>query len=357
MRVGYLSGDFRQHAVSDLLVEVLELHDRARFEIFAYSFGPDDHSPMRARLVNACEHFIDIARNPDDVAAARIRADHLDILIDLNGYTRGARTGVLVRRPCPVQINWLGYPGTMGADFIDYLIADNFIVPPGREAAYSERVRRLPHCYQPNDRKRIVAAPLSRVEYGLPDDAFVFCCFNQAYKITPEVFSVWMSLLRDVPGSVLWLLTDNQWATDNLIGAAQALGIERERLVFAPKLPLAQHLARYRAADLALDTFPYTSHTTASDALWGECLLIALCGETFAARVSGSVLAACDLSELVTYSLDDYARLAKRLALDQRFREGLRARLAVAKTTAPLFDSAVFTRDLEQLYRDIAGQE
>ena len=350
VRIGYFSSDFYEHATAYLLAEILELHDRSRFEIFAYAYGPDDASPMRARLRQACEHFVDIARDPDDVAARRIHADDLDILVDLKGHTMGARGALLARRLCPIQVSWLGYPGTMGASFMDFLIADPFVIPHGQESAYSERILRLPHCYQPNDRQRVITTPLARAEYGLPDNAFVFCCFNQAYKITPEVFACWMRLLGETPASVLWLLADNRWATANLISAAQAHGIASERLVFAPKLPLAQHLARYRAADLALDTFPYTSHTTASDALWGDCLLLALCGETFAARVSGSILAACNLPELVTDSLEDYAQLAQRLASDAPFRKDLRAKLAAAKTTAPLFDSAAFTRDLERLF-------
>ncbi len=356
LRVGYLSADFCEHATAYLMAEVLELHDRSRFEIFAYSYGPDDQGPMRTRLGAACEHFADIGAQPDDVTAQRIRNDQLDILIDLKGYTRGARTALLARRPCPVQVSWIGYPGTMGAAFIDYLVADPFVIPPAHEQFYAERVLRLPHCYQPNDRQRAIPAPLTRAEYGLPEDACVFCCFNQAYKITPEIFAVWMSLLREVPGSVLWLLDDNPWAAANLVRAAQALGIASERLVFAPKLPLAQHLARYRAADLALDTFPCNSHTTASDALWGDCLLVGLCGETFAARVSGSILTACNLPELVTSSLAGYERLALRLATDQPFRDALRAKLQANKLATPLFDSLTFTRDLENLYRDIAGK-
>ena len=244
----------------------------------------------------------------------------------------------------------------MGAAFIDYLIADPFVIPPAHEQFYAERVLRMPHCYQPNDRQRTVAAPLARAEYGLPNDACVFCCFNQAYKITPEIFAVWTNLLREVPGSVLWLLDDNQWAAANLVREAQALGIASERLVFAPKLPLAQHLARYRAADLALDTFPCNSHTTASDALWGDCLLVALCGETFAARVSGSILTACNLPELVTYSLAGYEQLALRMATDQPFRDALRAKLQANKLATPLFDSLTFTRDLENIYHNIAAK-
>ncbi len=356
LRIGYFSSDFQEHAAAYLLAEVLELHDRQRFEIFAYSYGPGDHSPMRARLRQACEHFVDIAWDPDDVVVDRIRGDELDVLVDLKGYTVGARTAILARRPCPVQINWLGYPGTMGAGFMDYLIADSYIIPAEQESAYAERILRLPHCYQPNDRKRPLAEPLSRTQYGLPDEGFVFCCFNQAVKITPEIFACWMSLLRRVPHSVLWLAEDNTWATRNLKDAAQAHGIAPERLVFSPRLPYAQHLARYRAADLALDTFPYTSHTTASDALWSECPLIALCGETFAARVSGSILTACGLPELITYSLPDYEETAYRFASDPDFVHRMRTRLSSAKAGAPLFDSAAFTRNLERLYLDLTAQ-
>ena len=247
IRVGYLSSDFYEHATAYLLAEVLELHDRTRFEIFAYSYGPEDHSPMRARLRAACEHFIDIARDPDEVAATRIRRDELDLLIDLKGYTMGARTAILARRPCAIQASWIGYPGTMSADFIDVLIADSFIIPPDREVDYAERVVRLAHCYQPNDRKRPVATPQTRAHYGLPERGFVFCGFNQTYKITPEIFACWMNLLQATPGSVLWLLEDNATASQNLRAAARAHGVDPTRIVAAPKLPLAEHLEIGRA--------------------------------------------------------------------------------------------------------------
>lgn len=356
LRIGYFSSDFQGHAVGYLVAEVLELHDRQRFEIFAYSYGPADLSPMRARLSQACEHFIDIARDPDDIAVDRIRSDELDVLVDLHGYTVGARTAILAQRPCPVQVNWLGYPGTMGAAFMDYLIADSYLIPAEQESVYAERILRLPHCYQPNDRKRQLAEPLSRAQYGLPDGSFVFCCFNQTVKITPEIFACWMSLLRRVPNSVLWLLEDNPIATRNLGDAARGHGLAPQQLVFAPRLPHAQHLARYRVADLALDTFPYTSHTTASDALWQECPLVALCGDTFASRVSGSILTACGLPELITYSLPEFEDLAYRLAADPDFMRRMHARLSSAKASAPLFDSETFTRDLERLYFDLAAQ-
>ena len=356
VRIGYLSSEFHEHATAHLLTGVLEQHDRAQFEIFAYSYGPDDHSPMRARVREACEHFTDVAWEPDDLVVNRIEGDALDILVDLKGYTLGSRTTILARRPCAIQVNWLGYPGTMGANCIDYLITDGFIVPPGRESAYSERILRLAHCWQCNDQSRPLIAPLTRAQYGLPDESFVFCCFNQAVKITPEVFACWMKLLQRVPRSVLWLADDNPLATRNLRAAARERGIDLERLVFAPRLPFAQHLARYRAADLALDTFPYTSHTTASDALWLECPLVALCGVTFASRVSGSILTACGLPELITYALPDYEELAYRFGSDPGYTNQVRARLSTVKSSAPLFDAAAFARDLERLYSGLVAQ-
>jgi predicted O-linked N-acetylglucosamine transferase (SPINDLY family) len=354
-RVGYFSADFKEHAVAHLVVEVLELHDRERFEIFAYSYGPDDGSPMRARLRSAVEHFVDVAWDTDDAIASRMREDELDVLVDLKGHTVGHRLSVMARRPCAVQATWLGYPGTTGADFIDYVIGDPFVIPPGAEAHYSERVLRLPHCYQANDRKREIGQARARAEYGLPERCFVFCCFNQSVKVTPEVFARWMSLLHRVQGSVLWLLEDNRWASANLARAARNAGVTEERVVLAPRVPHAEHLARYRAADVALDTFPYTSHTTASDALWMGCPLVALCGDTFAARVSGSILASCGLPDLMTHDLEQYETLAYRLATDCDLYQQMRSRVADARDTAPLFDSASFTRDLERLYSQISN--
>ena len=356
LRIGYLSSDLQEHAAAHLLAEVFELHDRERIEVFAYSHGPDDHDAMRQRLRAACEHFVDIAWEPDDVAAERIREDRLDILVDLKGYTAGDRLTIMARRPCELQVTWLGYPGTTGAAFMDYLIADPFIIPPEQESAYSERIVRLPHCYQPNDRKRAAAEPLRRMDYGIPDRAFVFCCFNQASKITPDVFVVWMRLLRNMPESVLWLVESNRWAKRNLTDAARVHGVAAERLVFAPRLPYAEHLARYRIVDLALDTFPYTSHTILSDALWCGCPTVGLCGETFASRVSGSLLIAAGLPDLVTHTLSDYERLAYRLAEEPSLLQEIRARVAHAKDHSPLFDTTTFTRDLERLYTGLVNQ-
>lgn len=353
VRIGYLSSDFQEHAAAYLIAEVLELHDRSRYEIFAYSYGPQDHSPMRQRLLAACEHFVDIAWDTDDAAAQRIRDDEIDILIDIKGYTVGDRLTIMARRPCEHQVTWLGYPGTTGAPFVDYLIADPYIIRPGEEATCAERVLRMPQGYQPNDRKRQVAQPLSRREYGLPASGFVFCCFNQTYKITPEVYAVWMHLLQQVPHSVLWLVDGGATATRNLSAAALAHGVTAEQLVFAPRRPYSEHLARYRVADLALDTFPYTSHTTLNDALWCGCPTVGLSGDTFAARVAGSILSAAGLRELITPSLTAYEALALRLATDAAALSAVRAKVLQAHDSAAHFDTTQFTRDLENLYQGI----
>ena len=352
VRIGYLSSEFHEHAIAYLFAGVLERHDRARFEIFAYSYGPEDKSPMRARLRAGAEHFVDVAGDPDDVVVRRIHDDALDILVDLKGYTMGGRTSILARRPCRVQVNWLGYPGTLGASFVDHLITDRVIVPPGSESAYAEKIAYLDHCWQCNDRSRPLLEPLTRAEYGLPAEAFVFCCFTQSVKISPEIFARWMQLLHDVPGSVLWLAEDNRWASANLKRAAQAQGAPPERLVISPRIPFAQHIARYRVADLALDTFPYTSHSTAADALWAGCPVVALCGNTFAARVSGSILTHADLPELITSSIDDYERLARQLATDPGRLAEIRSKVSAARSSS-LFDADAFARDLERVYLKI----
>lgn len=350
VRIGYLSSDFQEHPVAFLIAEVLELHDRSRFEVYAYSYGPPGTGAMRQRMINAVDHFVDIAWEPDDQAVERIRNDEIDILVDLKGYTVGDRLAIMAQRPSPVQVTWLGYPGTTGTAFIDYLIADPFIIPAGAEHTCSEQVVRMPHCYQPTDRKRSIAAPLPRAACGLPDAGLVFCCFNQTFKITPDIFAAWMRLLGAIPGSVLWLMDDNRWATANLRSAAAAAGIAPERLVFAPRVPLAEHLARYRVADLALDTFPYTSHTTASDALWCGCPLVALCGETFAARVSGSILAAAGLADLVTHSIAECEAKVLELAAHAGLRQEVVSCVQMARTQAPLFNATAFARELETLY-------
>lgn len=351
IRIGYFSSDFQDHPAAWLLAELFERHDRAQFEIFAYSYGPPDNGAMRRRLITAVDHFVDIAREPDDAVVRRIRDDGIDILVDLKGYTLGDRLEVMAQRPAPVQITWLGYPGTTGTRFIDHLIADEVIVPAGTEQTCAEQVLRLPQCYQPIDNRRAVDDPLTRAGYGLPETGLVFCCFNQTFKITPDIFAVWMRVLAAAPDSVLWLVDDHPRATANLRAAAVAADIAPARLVFAPRKPLAGHLARYRVADLALDTFPYTSHTTASDALWCGCPLVALCGETFAARVSASILTAVQLPALIAHSINEYETKILQLATHPALLEDLKRRVRESKATAPLYDTAARTRDLEALYR------
>ncbi|TWA62028.1 putative O-linked N-acetylglucosamine transferase (SPINDLY family) [Azospirillum brasilense] len=354
LRIGYLSADFREHAVAHLMVEALERHDRAGFAVTAYSMGADDASPMRRRLTAAVERFVDVRDRSDAEAARLIAADGIDILVDLQAYTVFARTPILAARPAPVQVNWLGYPGTMGADFIDVILADAVTIPPGEEGFYSEAVVRLPHCYQPNDRHRAIAERTpSRADCGLPEDGFVFCCFNSPYKLTPALFDVWARLLRAVPGSVLWLFAGDPLVAANLRREAERRGVAPDRLVVAPPLPQPEHLARHRLAGLFLDTLPYNAHTTASDALWAGLPVVTCQGPTFAGRVASSLLKTLGLPELVTDSLAAYEALALGLARDPDRLAGLKARLAAARTASPMFDGDRFARDLEDAYRTI----
>ena len=354
LRIGYLSADFREHAVAHLVAETLERHDRTRFAVTAYSMGADDGSPMRRRLMGAVERFVDVRDRSDADAARIIAADGIDILVDLQAYTVFARTPILAARPAPVQVNWLGYPGTMGADFIDAILADAVTIPPGEEGFYSEAVVRLPHCYQPNDRRRAIAERTpTRAECGLPEDGFVFCCFNSPYKLTPALFDVWARLLRAVPGSVLWLFAGDPLVAANLRREAERRGVAADRLVFAPPRPQPEHLARHRLAGLFLDTLPYNAHTTASDALWAGLPVVTCRGPTFAGRVAASLLKTVGLPELVTESLEAYEALALDLARDPERLADLRARLAAARATSPLFDADRFARDLEDAYRTI----
>jgi predicted O-linked N-acetylglucosamine transferase (SPINDLY family) len=352
IRLGYLSADFHQHATAILIAGLIEHHDRRGFEVVGYSCGSDDGSAMRARLTTSFDRFVDLSKIPHRQAAELIHADGVDILIDLKGFTRYCRTAILAHRPAPIQVNYLGYPSTMGADFIDYIIVDPFVVPPDQQSHFSERLVHLPDCYQCNDETRAVAerTPL-RFECGLPEEGVVFCCFNASYKITPAFFDIWMRLLSAVPGSVLWLLDANPWAKVNLAREAAARGIRDERLVFAPRQLSPKHLARHRLADLFLDTLPVNAHTTASDALWAGLPLLTCVGNTFAGRVAGSLLRAIGLGELVTTSLEEYEALALRLAQEPETLAGLRARLAQNRLTHPLFDTVRSTGNLEAAYR------
>ena len=351
IRVAYLSADYHQHATAVLMAGLFEAHDRRRFEIIAISFGPQDSGPMRQRLECAFDRFVDVCRMSDAEVAELMRSLEIDIAVDLKGYTADSRPTILSRRPAPVQVSYLGYPGTMGLEQIDYIVADPIVLPPEQQAHYSEQVVYLPECYQVNDAKRAIGtdAP-TRIEAGLPTDGFVFCCFNNSYKVSPQVFERWMQLLKHIPGSVLWLLQDNAAAARNLSREAQRHGVEPERLVFASRLPADRHLARHRLADLFLDTLPYNAHTTASDALWAGLPVLTCLGSAFPGRVAASLLHAVGLPELVTHSLDEYAARALALASDPVQLSSLRTRLASGRDRSPLFDTARFCRHLEAAY-------
>ena len=346
IRLGYLSADFHQHATAHLAAELFERHDRTRFEVFAYCYGPDDGSPMRRRLERAFDRFVDIRPLSHAQAARRIRADEIDLLIDLKGHTLNARTATLAARPAPIQVNYLGYPGTMGAAFIDYIVVDRIAVPPEQQPHFDEKLVTLPGCYQPNSMREAGPAP-ARPECGLPADGFVFCCFNNTYKITPQFFDLWMRLLKRVPGSVLWLLESNELAGRNLRREAEQRGVEPGRLVFAPIQPIAEHLARHRHVDLFLDTLPCNAHTTASDALWAGLPVLTCAGATFAGRVAASAVTAAGVPELIAPSIAAYEQLALDLARTPARHRELRERLERSRTAAPLFDMAAYVRHLE----------
>lgn len=351
IHIAYLSADFHEHATSQLMAGVFEHHDRSRFQVTGISVGPNDNSNMRRRIEAAFDRFIDAKPRGDDQIADLIRAIEVDILVDLKGYTQDARTGVLAMRPAPIQVNYLGFPGTIGAGFIDYIIADRYVIPEQAYDCYAEKVVWLPDSYQANDRRRAIAdTATTRADHGLPENAFVFCCFNDNYKITPAVFSCWMRILGAVENSVLWLFEDNPTASDNLRREAAARGVGQQRLVFARRLPNTEHLARHRCADLFLDTLPYSAHTTASDALWSGVPVVTCLGETFAGRVGASLLNAIHLPELVTTTLAGYEELAIKLAENPAELAGLNAKLARHRLTTPLFDTARFTHHIEAAY-------
>ena len=353
LRIGYLSADFHEHVTAHVMIDVFEQHDRRRFETVALSYGPDDGSAIRSRLARAFERFIDLRPLSNVAAAAAIREQGIDILIDLKGHTLDARTEIVALRPAPLQVSYLGYPASMGADFIDYIVTDRFVLPPQDLRWYAEKPIYLPGSYYPSDRGRPVGEAPPRAALGLPESAFVFCCFNQAYKITPAVFAAWMRLLRDVPGSVLWLLEMNRAATDNLRAEAQRQGIDPARLIFAPRSGPAEYLRRLRAADLFLDTAPYNAHTTASDALWVGLPVVTYAGATLPSRVAASQLRAIGLPELAAESLEGYEALARRLARAPQALGELRAKLARSRESAPLFDTPRYVRNLEAAFEAI----
>jgi predicted O-linked N-acetylglucosamine transferase (SPINDLY family) len=351
IRLGYLAGEFRTHATSILMAGLFEGHDRNRFELFAFDNGFDDGTPMRRRVEKAFGSFIDISRLSDLEAAKLIRDRQIDILVNLNGYCGLSRTGVFAHRPCPVQVNYLGFPGTIGADYIDYIVADRIVIPDDEHRYYSEKVVVLPDCYQVNDSKRSMAeATPTRKEAGLPESGFVFCCFNNNHKLTPELFDVWMRLLAKVDGSALWLIEDNTAVAANLRREAERRGVPPARVVFAPRVNVETHLARHRLADLFLDTLPYNAHTTCSDALWAGLPVLTCMGTAFPGRVAASLLYAADLPELVTQTLEEYEALALRLATNPSLLAAHRSKLAKNRATCALFDTDRFRRHIESAY-------
>ena len=351
LRLGYLSGDFHQHATARLMAELFEKHDRNRFEVFAYSYGADDATPMRGRLVAAFDRFVDIAALSHHAAAARIHKDDVDILIDLKGYAHGARPAIAAYRPAPVQVSYLGFPATMGADFMDYILVDRFVVPESQQPFFSERLVRLPQSYQVNDRKRDATAPATtRRDCGLPEQGLVLCCFNNSYKLTPQIFDIWMRLLRQAPGSVLWLLAGNELVEASLRNEAARRGVDSGRLVFAPVVPPPAHLERHRHADLFLDTVPCNAHTTASDALWCGLPVLTCSGETFTGRVAGSLLTTIGLLELVTSSLEEYERTAMDLIGAPVHLAALRQKIERERDVNLLFDLPRSTAAIEAAY-------
>ena len=361
IRIGYFSADFHDHATLHLMAGLFRAHDRTRFEVIAYSYGPDRRDAMRTALIAHVDRFVDLRATPDADVVARARADGLDIAVDLKGYTQHSRSPLFAQRLAPVQINYLGYPGTMGTDLFDYIVADPVLIPEAEHEHYAEKVLALPGSYQPNDDRRPIAptAP-PRIALGLPEAGFVFCCFNQAYKIDPRIFAIWMRLLGAVEGSVLWLLRSNRWAEANLRREAAARGVAPERLIFAERLGNAEHLARLRHGDLFLDTFAFNAHTTAADALWAGLPVLTKAGRQFAARVGASLLTAIGLPELITADEVAYEARALELARDPAALAALRARLAAHRSTRPLFDTAAYTRHLEAGYaavhqRRVAG--
>lgn len=352
LRVGYVSSDLREHAVGFLTAEVFGLHDRSKVECFGYYSGVKTNDGMQARIKATFDYWCDITDYTDQAAAQKIRDDGIDILIDLNGYSKDARLNVFAMRPAPIIVNWLGFPGTLGTPYHNYVIADEFIVPREHDVYFTEKVVRLP-CYQPNDRQRQVAACPTRAEVGLPEDAVVYCCFNGTQKFNAITFDRWMRIMHGTPKSVLWLLTGSEETNERLRVEAEKRGIDRSRIIFADKRANAHHLARYRLADLFLDTFPYGAHTTASDALWLGVPILTFPGRGFAARVCGSLVTAAGLPELVCRSPEDYVARAIELGNDRAQLQTMRGKLEANRATCALFDMPLLVKSLEGLYEEM----
>jgi predicted O-linked N-acetylglucosamine transferase (SPINDLY family) len=357
IKLGYFSADFHAHATTLLMAGLFEAHDRSKFELIAFSFGPDSEDPLTKRVRASFDRFIDIRTLSDRAVAAYARELNIDIAIDLKGFTQDSRTGIFAERAAPIQLNFLGFPGSMGAPYIDYIVADPYIIPQNHESAYTEKVLRLPHCYQPNDNRRCVSnKPQSRIEHDLPENAMVLCSFNNNYKITPVVFDIWMRILKKFPNAVLWLLKDNPSSEKNLRIEAAAKGVSPERLIFAKRVSPEDHLARHACADLFLDTYPCNAHTTASDALWSGLPIVTCSGNSFASRVAGSLLNTLNLPDLITKNLSEYeikiVELINRPSLIAEVKERLKSN----KQISPLFDTMRYTKDWEDLIVQVHKQ-
>lgn len=354
IKIGYLSGDLHMHAVGLLSVELLELHDRERFEVYAFSWSRDDGTPLRARIRRAVDHYVPIG-GLDDTAAAKLIAEAgIDILVDLQGLTSGARPAIVGMRPAPIQVSYLGLPGTCALPGVDYILADRFVMPTELQPYMTERPIYVPHCYQVSDRQREAGPAPKRADYGLPEDAFVFCSFNNTFKFTEDVFKSWMRILKQVDNSVLWLLADNEWALENMRREADAHGIGRERLILAPRVAPPEYLARFQLADLMLDTFPYNAGTTASDALWMGLPIVTYSGRSYISRMAGSLLTAAGLPDLVTFSLADYERLAVQLGNNPLRVASHKRYLAEHGRKSKLFDVPGLVKDIECEFERLA---
>jgi predicted O-linked N-acetylglucosamine transferase (SPINDLY family) len=357
IRIGYFSANFYNHAVGFLLAELFELHDKNQFELIGFSFGRMPKDDTQRRIAAQFNHFYEVENMSDTDIVQLSRSLNIDIAVDLMGFTQDARTGIFAHRAAPVQVNYLGYPGTMGTNYIDYIIADTTLIPPESQQHYSEKIVYLPNCYQANDRKRAIAdKQFTRRELGIPDTGFVFACFNNNFKILPATFDAWVRILNAVEGSVLWLLADNPTAKQNLLQEAQARGLDPKRLVFADRIPLPEHLARHRQADLFLDTWPYNAHTTASDALWAGLPVLTMLGQSFASRVAASLLNAIRLPELITKTQEEYESLAIKLAHNPQQLRLIKEKLHANRLSAPLFDTPLFTKHLELAYTKMYEQ-
>ena len=357
LRIGYFSSDFKEHPVAYLMAKVIETHDRNFFEVYGYSIGPAKDDKMRHRLIKGFDVFDDVQDMSDQDVALLARQDQIDIAIDLTGYTQNSRSGIFAYRAAPMQINYLGYPGTMGANFIDYIIADPILIPSDSQKHYNEKIIQLPNSYMPTDNTRIFSErELTRLEMGLPEQGFVFCCFNNNYKISPTEFDVWMRLLLKVEGSVLWLRKSNKWSEGNFCKEAKSRGIDPSRLIFADRVPMDEHLARHRLADLFLDTFAFNAHTTATEALWAGLPVVTKLGQGFAARVAGSLLTAIELPELITETEMEYEALILDLATNPQRLAAIKQKLAANRLSKPLFNTELFTKHLEDGYQRAYGQ-